>query len=78
MLVKRLLSISILALISLGCTKNLQNDVVIFFEKPLMLKQEQELVLNLLNSSSKKKLSEILKDQSWIESYLIKKYAFGS
>ena len=76
MLVKRLLSISILALISLGCTKNLQNDVVILFEKPLMLKQEQELVLNLLNSSSKKKLSEILKDQSWIESYLIKKYAF--
>lgn len=54
MLVKRLLSISILAMITLGCTKNLQNDVVILFEKPLMLKQEQELVLNLLNSSSKK------------------------
>ncbi|MDC0061955.1 hypothetical protein OAJ69_03245 [Pseudomonadota bacterium] len=50
--------------------------MIIVFEKPPALKQEQELVLNLSSQTSKTNLSKLLNNQNWIKSYLIKKNAF--
>ena len=76
MLNRRALLFSILIPIFFGCSGGTNQKVIIVFEKPPTLKQEQELVLNLSSQSSKKNLSKFLNNQNWIKSYLIKKNAF--
>ena len=76
MLTRRALLFLILIPIFFGCSGGTNQKVIIVFEKPPTLKQEQELVLNLSSQTSKKNLSKFLNNQNWIKSYLIKKNAF--
>ena len=76
MLSKRTLLFFILIPVLLSCSGDTNQKVIIVFEKPPTLKQEQELVLNLSSQTSKTNLSKLLSNQNWIKSYLIKKYAF--
>ena len=76
MLTRRALLLLILIPIFFGCSGGTNQKVIIVFEKPPTLKQEQELVLNLSSQTSKKNLSKFLNNQNWIKSYLIKKNAF--
>ncbi len=76
MLNRRALLFLILIPIFYGCSGGTNQKVIIVFEKPPTLKQEQELVLNLSSQTSKKNLSKFLNNQNWIKSYLIKKNAF--
>ena len=73
MLTRRALLFLILIPIFFGCSGGTNQKVIIVFEKPPTLKQEQELVLNLSSQTSKKNLSKFLNNQNWIKSYLIKK-----
>ena len=59
-----------------GCSGNNNQKVIIMFESPPSLKQEQELVLNLNSNISKKNLSKFLNDQNWIDAFLIKRHVF--
>ena len=76
MLSKRTLLFFILIPILFSCSGDTNQKVIIVFEKPPTLKQEQELVLALSSQTSKTKLSKFLNNQNWIKSYLIKKNAF--
>jgi len=59
-----------------GCSGNNNQKVIIMFESPPSLKQEQELVLNLNSNISKKNLSKFLNNQNWIDAFLIKRHVF--
>ena len=76
MLTRRALLFSILIPIFFSCSNIASKKVIIVFENPPTLKQEQELVLNLSSQISKKNLSKFLNNQNWIKSYLIKKSVF--
>ena len=76
MLSKKALLIFILIPSFFSCSGSTNQKVIIVFEKPPILKQEQELVLALSSQTSKTKLSKFLNNQNWIKSYLIKKNAF--
>ena len=76
MLSKKALLIFILIPIFFSCSGSTNQKVIIVFEKPPILKQEQELVLALSSQTSKTKLSKFLNNQNWIKSYLIKKNLF--
>ena len=76
MLSKRTLLFFILIPVLFSCSGDINQKVIIVFEKPPALKQEQELVLNLSTQTSKTNLSKLLNNQNWIKSYLIKKNAF--
>jgi len=59
-----------------GCSGNNNQKVIIMFESPPSLKQEQELVLNLNSNISKRNLSKFLNNQNWIDAFLIKRHVF--
>ena len=76
MLNKRILFYFIFISIFYSCSNTTNAKIKIFFEKPLTLSQEQNLVLTLSDDFSKKNLFAILNNQNWIESFLIKKSLF--
>jgi hypothetical protein len=82
-LFKKLLMISrrgiifiILIPIFLGCSGQNNKIINIVFDKPPTLKKEQEFISNISSLALNKNLSKFLKDQNWINSFLIKKHAF--
>jgi len=75
MLSRRGLIFFILIPIFFSCSDASNQKVIIVFEKPPTLKQEQEFVLNLSSQTSNKSLLKFLNNQNWINSFLIKKYA---
>jgi len=76
MLNRKALIFFILIPIFFGCSGNNDQKVIIVFESPPFLKQEHELILILNSHISKKILSEFLKNQSWIDAFLIKRHIF--
>ena len=74
--IRRTLLFFILIPVLFSCSGDINQKVIIVFEKPPTLKQEQELVLNLSSQTSKTNLLKLLNNQNWIKSYLIKKNAF--
>ena len=76
MLSRRRLIFFILIPIFFSCSGGTNQKIIIVFEKPPILKQEQELVLNLSSQTSNRNLAKFLNNQNWIHSFLIKKYAF--
>ena len=76
MLNKRMLFYFIFISIFYSCSNTTNEKIKIFFEKPLTLAQEQNLVLALSDDFSEKNLFAILNNQNWIESFLIKKSLF--
>jgi len=63
-----------LMLTLIGCSSNKEQKIIIIFEKPPTLQKAQELIFNLSNNASDKNLSKFLDNQSWINSFLIKKH----
>ena len=63
-----------LMLALIGCSSNKEQKIIIIFEKPPTLQKAQELIFNLSNNASDKNLSKFLDNQSWINSFLIKKH----
>ena len=59
-----------------SCSGDKNQKILIVFEKPPTLKKAQELIFNLSINNSNKNLSKFLDNQNWINSFLIKKYAF--
>ncbi len=76
MLNKRMLFYFIFISILYSCSNATDEKIKIFFEKPITLAQEQNLVLTLSDDISDKNLLAILNNQNWIESFLIKKSLF--
>ena len=76
MLIRTGLAFILLMPILFGCSGNKNQKIIVVFEKPPTLKKAQELVFNLSSNTSIKKLSKFLDNQNWINSFLIKKYAF--
>ncbi len=72
----RFLLLILIANIFLGCSDISSQKVIIFFENPQFLEQEEDLLEALGDINSNKKLAEFLKNQNWISSFLIKKNAF--
>ena len=61
-----------------SCSNTNNEKIKIFFEKTPTLVEEQKLVLSLSGDFSNKNLLNILNNQNWIESFLIKKNLFQS
>tara|TARA_B100000287_G_scaffold433331_1_gene494790 strand:- start:1184 stop:1819 length:636 start_codon:yes stop_codon:yes gene_type:complete len=76
MLSRKILILSILIPIFLSCSRNNINQIIVVFESTPSLKKEQELLLNFNTHISKRKLSELLIHQNWIDSFLIKRQLF--
>ena len=75
---KRILFYLIFIPIILSCSNTNNEKIKIFFEKTPTLVEEQKLVLSLSGDFSNKNLLNILNNQNWIESFLIKKSLFQS
>ncbi|MBD63504.1 MAG: hypothetical protein CMD68_05410 [Gammaproteobacteria bacterium] len=70
---KRYLVYFIFFLTSFGCSQYNEEKVLIIFEKPPVLKQENDFLLKASTNISKQNISEFLLNQNWINSFLIKK-----
>ena len=75
---KRIVFYFIFIPIFFSCSNTNNEKIKIFFEKTPTLVEEQKLVLSLSGDFSNKNLLNILNNQNWIESFLIKKSLFQS
>jgi len=73
MISRREIIFIILIPIFLGCSGQNNQKINIVFDKPPTLKKEQEFISNISSLALNKNLSKFLKDQNWINSFLIKK-----
>ena len=76
MLSKRYIIYFIFLFIFFGCSNHNKQKVIIFFEKPPVLKQEHDLLFKLSSKISEKNISQFLSNQNWINSFLVKKQFF--
>ena len=76
MISRREIIFIILIPIFLGCSGQNNQKINIVFDKPPTLKKEQEFISNISSLALNKNLSKFLKDQNWVNSFLIKKHAF--
>ena len=60
-----------------GCSNSNSGKLIISFESQPTLKKEHELISNLDGTISKRNLFKHLTNQNWIETFLIKRNAFG-
>ena len=76
MISRREIIFIILIPIFLGCSGQNNQKINIVFDKPPTLKKEQEFISNISSLALNKNLSKFLKDQNWVNSFLIKKHAY--
>jgi hypothetical protein len=67
----------IFLLVTLGCSNNANQRVIISFETIPTLQKEAELIHVIHNYLPTSQLSKYLNQQNWIDTFLIKRYAFA-
>ena len=73
-----LLIIIIFSVLQAGCSNRNISEISIIFENNPTLNQEIELISLLDQQFSYKELKKFIKEQSWIETYLIRRYPSNS
>ena len=60
-----------------GCSMERAQKIIVSFERTPMLEKEKEFLNHVSEYTSNTKLQKYLNSQTWIETFLVKRYAFA-